>query len=68
MPTLPVDLEDAEFDLLADYSVRHGATMADAMRYAIYLMLSAERLNGEKRGHSGAGEGIRTPEPLGTGS
>jgi hypothetical protein len=38
-----VDLNETEFDLLADYAVRHGVSMADAARYAISLMLEAER-------------------------
>ena len=38
-----MDLNETEFDLLADYAVRHGVSMADAARYAISLMLEAER-------------------------
>ncbi len=46
MPTVDVDLNDSEFDLLADWAVRHGATVQDALRYAAALMLRAEECAG----------------------
>ena len=47
MPSVSVDLDDGTFDLLADYALRNGITVPEAMAEAVRRMLIAEMLGGE---------------------
>ncbi|WII09982.1 hypothetical protein O8W32_03955 [Methanomassiliicoccales archaeon LGM-DZ1] len=46
MPTVSADLDDGTFDLLADYALRNGITVPEAMAEAVRRMLVEDMLGG----------------------